>query len=102
MPVGSQLPLDRGSAAKIFAAHKLVDAPFPDEEMVTVRSTGLAESVAEREVGLASVSTPIFGKNGTVLAVLSISGPVERLKPSPADKWGKELLAAAKKLTQAI
>ena len=102
VPVGSQLPLDRGSAAKIFAAHKLVDAPFPDEEMVTVRSTGLAESVAEREVGLASVSTPIFGKNGTVLAVLSISGPVERLKPSPADKWGKELLAAAKKLTQAI
>lgn len=102
VPVGSQLPLDRGSAAKIFAAHKLVDAPFPDEEMVTVRSTGLAESVAEREVGLASVSTPIFDKNGTVLAVLSVSGPVERLKPSPADKWGKELLAAAKKLMKAI
>ena len=102
VPVGSQLPLDRGSAAKIFAAHKLVDAPFPDEEMVTVRSTGLAESVAEREVGLASVSTPILGKNGAVLAVLSVSGPVERLKPSPADKWGKELLAAAKKLMKAI
>lgn len=102
VPVGSQLPLDRGSAAKVFAAHKLVDAPFTDEEMVTVRSTGIAESVAEREVGLASVSTPILGKNGAVLAVLSVSGPVERLKPSPADKWGKELLAAAKKLMKAI
>lgn len=102
VPVGSQLPLDRGSAAKIFAAHKLVDAPFSDEEMTAVRSTGLAESVAEREVGLASVSTPIYGANGAVLAVLSISGPVERLKPSPADKWGKELLAASKKLMQAI
>lgn len=102
VPVSSQLPLDRGSAAKVFAAHKLVDAPFTDEEMVTVRSTGIAESVAEREVGLASVSTPILGKNGAVLAVLSVSGPVERLKPSPADKWGKELLAAAKKLMKAI
>lgn len=102
VPVGSQLPLDRGSAAKIFAAHKLVDAAFPDEEMVTVRSTGLAESVAEREVGLASVSAPIYGPNGAVLAVLSISGPVERLKPSPADKWGKELQAAAQQLNQRI
>lgn len=102
VPVGSQLPLDRGSAAKIFAAHKLVDAAFPDEEMVTVRSTGLAESVAEREVGLASVSAPIYGPNGAVLAVLSISGPVERLKPSPADKWGKELQAAAQQLNQTI
>ncbi|WP_297849772.1 IclR family transcriptional regulator [uncultured Corynebacterium sp.] len=102
VPVGSQLPLDRGSAAKIFAAHKLVDAAFPDKEMVTVRSTGLAESVAEREVGLASVSAPIYGPNGAVLAVLSISGPVERLKPSPTDKWGKELQAAAQQLNQTI
>lgn len=102
VPVGSKLPLDRGSAAKIFAAHKLVDAAFSEEEMAAIRSTGLSESVAEREVGLASVSTPILGKNGAVLAVLSISGPVERLKPSPADIWGKELLAAARKLTQSI
>lgn len=102
VPVGSQLPLDRGSAAKIFAAHKLVDAPFSDEEMATVRSTGIAESVAEREVGLASVSTPIQGANGAVLAVLSISGPVERLKPSPAEKWGSQLLVAADKLIKAI
>ena len=79
-----------------------MDAAFTDEEMTSVRSTGLAESVAEREVGLASVSTPILGSNGAVLAVLSISGPVERLKPSPAHIWGKELLAAAKKLMKAI
>ena len=102
VPVGSQLPLDRGSAAKIFAAHGLVDAAFTEKEMADVRSSGLSESVAEREVGLASVSTPILGSNGAVLAVLSISGPVERLKPSPADIWGKELLAAAKKLMAAI
>lgn len=102
VPVGSQLPLDRGSAAKVFAAHNLVQAAFTDEELAAVRSSGVAESVAEREVGLASVSTPIYGTNGTVLAVLSISGPAERLKPSPADRWGKDLLAAARKLTQAI
>lgn len=102
VPVGSQLPLDRGSAAKVFAAHNLVNAVFTEEELAGVRSTGVAESVAEREVGLASLSTPIYGTNGTVLAVLSISGPAERLRPSPADKWGKDLLTAARKLTQAI
>jgi len=36
------------------------------------------------------------------VAVLSISGPAERLKPSPADKWGKELLAARKQLEGAL
>lgn len=98
VPVGSQLPLDRGSAAKVFSAFGLVDAPFEPAELTSIRETGLAESVSEREVGLASVSTPITNRDGELVAVLSISGPVERLKPSPAQKWGAELRAAAETL----
>ncbi|WP_342319637.1 IclR family transcriptional regulator [Corynebacterium mayonis] len=100
VPVGSQLPLTAGSAARVFAAHGLLDdsVSFPEEELAPVRETGLAESVAEREVGLASVSTAIVDSTGKVVAVLSISGPTERLHPSPIAKWGKVLRAAAKKL----
>lgn len=98
VPVGSRLTLTAGSAARVFAAYAPVDAPFKDAELKQVRDDGFAESVAEREIGLASVSTPVFQPDGALVAVLSISGPAERLKPSPADKWGKELLAARKQL----
>lgn len=102
VPVGSKLPLDKGSAARVFAAYERIDAPFSPKDLDTIRQTRLAESVSEREVGLASVSTPIHNAAGTLLAVLSISGPVERLKPSPSEKWGKQILAAADQLMAAL
>lgn len=103
VPVGSQLPLTAGSAARVFGAYSLIDAHlFPPEELQDVTETGLAESVAEREVGLASVSAPVFQPDGTLAAVLSVSGPAERLKPSPASKWGTELAAARAELEAAL
>ncbi len=103
VPVGSSLSLAAGSAARVFGAFSLIDAsPFPPNELAAVRSTGLAESVAEREVGLASASAPIFDAGGQVIAVLSVSGPAQRLAPSPAQKVGKELKHAAAELTAAL
>lgn len=102
VPVGSQLPLDRGSAARVFAAYEHITAPFSEGELGRVRKTRLAESVNEREVGLSSVSTPIHDATGRLCAVLSISGPAERLKPSPANTWGKQLLKAADQLMSEI
>ncbi|MCT1664825.1 IclR family transcriptional regulator [Corynebacterium sanguinis] len=103
VPVGSQLPLTAGSAARVFAAFDLIaDHPFPEPELDRVRNDYLAESVAEREIGLASVSAPITDSAGHVLAVLSVSGPVERLGPRPCDTWGKVVSAAATRLSSAL
>lgn len=102
VPIGSRLTLSAGSAARVFAAHMPVEAPFDAADLERVRVDGFAESVAEREVGLASVSAPVFGPDGTLVAVLSISGPAERLKPSPANKWGDKLLAARASLEAAL
>ena len=44
-----------------------------------VRRRGWAQSVAERETGVASVSAPVRDGSGAVLGAVSISGPVERL-----------------------
>ncbi len=99
VPVGSRLSLSAGSAARVFAAHSLIDAPFDAADLDQVRADGYAESIAEREVGLASVSTPVFLHDGTLVAVLSISGPAERLKPSPAGKWGAALKDATARLS---
>lgn len=102
VPVGSRLTLSAGSAARVFAAYSPVETPFDTADLERVRVDGFAESVAEREVGLASVSTPVFQPDGSLVAVLSISGPAERLNPSPAGKWGKELLAARAQLEAAL
>ncbi|MDO5684446.1 MAG: IclR family transcriptional regulator [Propionibacteriaceae bacterium] len=110
VPVGSRLPLTSGSAAKVFLAHGpaqlaealLADAAFSPAEVTTVAEQGWAESVAEREVGLASLSAPVFSSTGAFVAVLSVSGPSERLRPHPGKKWGADLVAAARRLSEAL
>lgn len=106
VPVGSQMPLTAGSAAKVFLAYAsptlraavLPQASFTEDQVDNVRNTGWAESISEREVGLASVSTPVFDSSGAFQAVLSISGVAERLRPSPGARWAAELMEAARRL----
>lgn len=110
VPVGSQLPLTSGSAAKVFLAHGpqelrdslLADARFSPTDLTEARDRGWSESVAEREVGLASLSAPVFTSAGQFVAVLSVSGPAERLRPHPGRTWGTELVAAAHRLSGAL
>ena len=56
----------------------------------------------ERENGLSSISTAVTDASGSLVAVLSISGPSERLKPSPAALWQKEVSAAAQELSHLL
>lgn len=82
--VGATLPLDRGSAGK---------ALRPDPAVV---SDGWAESVEEREPGVASVSAPVMGAGGTVRAAVSVSGPLERTSRSPGRRYGPAVMRAAR------
>jgi len=110
VPVGSQLPLTSGSAAKVFLAYGpsglrdslLADARFSPADLDDVRDRGWSESVAEREVGLASLSAPVFTPAGQLVAVLSVSGPSERLRPHPGQKWGADLVDAARDLSDSL
>ncbi|WP_144412259.1 IclR family transcriptional regulator [Corynebacterium uterequi] len=110
VPVGSRLPLTHGSAAKVvlaFTEDDIVDdiltrAAFTAEDIEEVRRNDIAESVAEREPGLASLSAPVRDSTGAVVAVLSISGPADRLRPSPIGRWGNRLLDAAAHLSSII
>ena len=102
VPVGSRLPLTSGSAAYVFAAYSSEATSLSEEDLETVRQRGWAESIEEREPGLASVSAPVHAPDGTCLAVLSISGPTERLNPSPGKKWATDLVHAAARLEASI
>lgn len=111
VPVGTRLPLTAGSAAKVFLAYAspalresilAQTEKINAEDLEATRRRGWAESVSEREVGLASISAPVFDADGLFTAVISISGPTERLKPSPGQLWADTLCAAAAELSQAL
>jgi DNA-binding IclR family transcriptional regulator len=80
VPEGALLPLDRGSAGHVLAGAE----------------GAWVASVEEREPGVASVSAPVRGADGAVIAAVSVSGPVERLSRRPGDRFGPAVVAAAR------
>lgn len=59
---------------------------------------GWVESVEERAPGVASVSAPVRDATGAVVAAVGISGPVDRLGPSPGTRHGPAVVAAAHRI----
>lgn len=100
VPLGAVLPLERGSGGKVLLAWASDADRFPGgaAELRSVRERGWADSVAERESGVASVSAPVRGPGGTVLAAVSVSGPIDRLGRRPGRRLGPAVVAAAARL----
>ena len=87
VPVGELLPMTKGSAAKVLSP----------------RFTGAwAESIEEREKGVASVSAPVRDAAGAVVAAVSVSGPVERTTRAPGKKYAKAVVRAAQEVEAAL
>jgi DNA-binding IclR family transcriptional regulator len=101
VPVGARLPLGAGSGGKVLLAWA-DPATWPDgvdaAGLRAVRQRGWAASVAEREAGVASVSAPVLGPDGAVVAALSVSGPIDRLGRRPGPRFGPALVRAAARL----
>lgn len=87
--VGAALPLDRGSAAKVLTG---------DPDSVT---RGWAESVEERERGVASVSAPVLVE-GQPVAAVSVSGPIERTTRQPGLQYAPAVVEAARAVERAL
>ncbi|GMA25359.1 IclR family transcriptional regulator [Luteimicrobium album] len=110
IPVGATLTMGAGSAAQILLAweepdrlHRgLRDAKFTATILSGVRRRGWAQSVGERELGVASVSAPVRNQAGRVVAAVSISGPVERLSRQPGRLHAPAVVAAANRLTEVL
>jgi DNA-binding IclR family transcriptional regulator len=106
VPIGARLPMTAGSGAKVLAAWAdpgtqrsvLADAVYGERTLLEVRRRGWAQSVAEREPGVASVSAPVRDSSGSVVAAVSVSGPIDRMGRRPGARWAADLLAAAEAL----
>ncbi|MBD4642484.1 IclR family transcriptional regulator, partial [Xanthomonas citri pv. citri] len=80
----------------------LAGAVFTPTVLAAVRRRGWAQSLAEREPGVASVSAPVRGPSGRVIAAVSISGPLERLSRQPGRLHADAVVSAATRLTELI
>ncbi|MBV8928018.1 MAG: IclR family transcriptional regulator [Mycobacteriaceae bacterium] len=110
VPVGARLPMTAGSGAKVLLAFAdaatqqavLPAAKFTDRTLAEVRRRGWAQSVAEREPGVASVSAPVRDGRGNVIAAISVSGPIDRMGRRPGARWAADLIAASEALTRRL
>jgi DNA-binding IclR family transcriptional regulator len=105
VPVGAMLPLNLGSGGKVLLAwaedggrFRRVDAV----ELEEIRCRGWAESVAEREEGVASVSAPVFGPGGELRAAVCASGPISRLGERPGERLAEPVAAASREIEAAL
>jgi len=101
VPLGAVLPLELGSGGKVLLAWAedadrfSVDAGL----LATVRRRGWAETVGEREPGVASVSAPVRDATGAVVAAVSVSGPIDRLGSRPGRRLAPAVGEAARSLS---
>lgn len=117
--IGPPYPLHAGGSSRAFLAFMtdaeiddyinrndlvaLTDKTFTDpalllRELATVRERGFATSFGERQSGAASVAAPIFDHEDRVVAVMSVCGPVDRLK-SELDICATALMKATGRLS---
>ncbi|MDI3405136.1 IclR family transcriptional regulator domain-containing protein [Streptomyces cavernicola] len=129
--LGMTAPLHADSAGKVFLAyddtawHEAREAGLPpvtgqtakgqtvagqtgtnaaelDRQREAVRRQGYAESFEELDPGCGSVSAPVFGVHGELVAVLGVVAPVQRLSPADVPELAARVVAAAADASRAI
>ncbi|EWS82501.1 IclR family transcriptional regulator [Brachybacterium phenoliresistens] len=110
VPLGATITMKAGSAAQILLAWEEPDrlhrglhgARFTATMLSAVRRRGWAQSIGEREPGVGSVSAPVRGPNGRVVAALSVSGPLDRITRQPGRLHAAAVISSANHLTDVL
>jgi DNA-binding IclR family transcriptional regulator len=110
VPVGTRLPLTAGSGAQVLCAWSdpssleevLPGSEFTPRLLAEVRRRGWAQSVAQREAGVASISAPVLRDTDELVAAISISGPIERLGRAPGQRFAPVLVEGARRIATAL
>jgi DNA-binding IclR family transcriptional regulator len=109
--VGATLPLTKGSAGKVLLAwagehdRRRILASLPSDEakrleraIATTVRRGWADSIGEREPGVASVSVPVFDAMGALVAAISVSGPANRIGALRGRRSAPAVIEAARQV----
>ncbi|MQA85268.1 MAG: helix-turn-helix domain-containing protein [Streptosporangiales bacterium] len=98
LKVGQVRPLHAGASGKVFMAYDgeafreairsglarftpnaATDRSVLEDQLKAIRELGYAAAHEEREAGLSSLAAPVFGPDGTLVAVIVVGAPAFRL-----------------------
>jgi DNA-binding IclR family transcriptional regulator len=113
--VGQVLPIQAGAPGKIFLAfdpearEALLGTELTaftpstptsleqlDAQSATAREQGFYAAFGERNIDVGSISGPVFGHTGDLVAVLGIGFPTQRVGPDDVGRLGPAVAAAAR------
>lgn len=86
------------NALKAFTGQTITDVDQFRRDLAAARKRGYTASLGERQAGAASVAAPVFNYADRPIAVVSVSGPLERFKPEAA-RCAEWLLQATARLS---
>jgi DNA-binding IclR family transcriptional regulator len=113
--VGDELPLWGGASSKVLlrdaspallkriARSSPAGADYVDsihKGLSEAADQGYAVSHGEREAGLSAVAVPVLGKNGSVAAALSLSGPTVRFSEERIAEFVTDLIESATRMSE--
>jgi DNA-binding IclR family transcriptional regulator len=84
------------------APNTVVDGEALQRELALVRARSYAVDDEESEVGLLSIAAPIRSDSASVIAAISIAGPVHRMTRKALLGWARELVEAADAVSQRL
>jgi DNA-binding IclR family transcriptional regulator len=107
VPVGAVLAMTAGSGAQVLLAWEppavvlpvLPRCRFTGRTLAEVRRRGWAQSVAEMDPGIASVSAPVRDRGGRVIASVSVAGPIKQLSSRPSEHHAVAVIRAGQRLS---
>jgi DNA-binding IclR family transcriptional regulator len=72
------------------------------EQIARVRNQGYSISHGRRVPGLSSISVPLEGEFGQLLAIITLSGPTTRFNDIAVNAWQPKLTAAAQEVAERL
>ncbi|MEN6436520.1 MAG: IclR family transcriptional regulator [Anaerolineaceae bacterium] len=81
-------------------SHSITDRHRFDEELITVRNCGYAVDNQENELGGRCIGAPIFNHQGSPIAAVSMSIPIQRFPDEKIPEYGQQVISTAAKISR--
>jgi DNA-binding IclR family transcriptional regulator len=91
-----------GGRLQAFTAATVTDRAALEADLVRAAAVGWASTREELEVGLNAVAAPVRGRDGAVLAAVSVSGPTYRLGPERFEAAARAVVAAGNEISRRL
>jgi DNA-binding IclR family transcriptional regulator len=102
MPEAHQAAYLRRVELRPLTSRTVTDKARLRAELRAVRARGWAESMNEREIGVASVAAPIRDISGSVVASISVGAPLTRFRGVPRKRMAQAVVEAGEEVSRRL